>query len=167
MMLSDTVAAAMFGVGGSVFVAVTAVITQLLITRSVIRAERRKLTEQLLGEEASRAREKRHDRILDAISDLLAASDPQSPTGVNYGQAANLIVRVQLLLDLKVPSHAALNGAVNELGLSLQEYVPVQRHPIDEKSLETRSLLRAHSKVLELTKNALRDILPSATLQRR
>lgn len=109
--MSDTVMAAIIGVTGAVVVAVTGVVTQLFVTRTVIRAERKKLTEQLLGEETSRLREKRQDRIIEAVSELLIASDPQSPSGVDYGRAVNLIIRVQLLLDSKAPADAALNAA--------------------------------------------------------
>jgi hypothetical protein len=161
--MSDTVTAAIVGVGGAVLVAVVSVVTQLFVTRNVIRAERERLAAQLYGEEASRAREKREQRLLDAISELLAASDPQSDDGVRYGRVANLIIHVQLLLDLNVPVEKSLNGALNDLGFRLQEYHPVRQRPIDDKIIETKALLRAHDAVIERTKIVLRGISPPAT----
>src|ERR1041384_2149650 len=142
--MSDTVIAAIIGVGGATLVAVVTVVTQLFVTRTVIHAERERVSAQLLGEHAVRAREKREERLLEAISELLAAADPPSHEGVRYGRVANLIVHVQLLLDLNVPAEKALNGALNDLGFRLQEYHPVRGRHIDDKLVETKSLLRAH-----------------------
>ncbi|HZS48404.1 MAG TPA: hypothetical protein VFC63_25260 [Blastocatellia bacterium] len=160
--MSDAVFAAIIGVGGSVLVAATGLITQLYITRTVIRAEREKLREQLRAEELSRTREKRKDRLLDAVSELLTASDPQTATGVNYGLVANLIIHVQLLLDLNIPTDRQLNAALNNLGLRLQEYVPVQGQSIDDKSIETTNLLEAHNNVIQSAKAVLAAIQPLA-----
>ena len=161
--MSDTVVAAIIGVGGSVIVAVTGLITQLYITRTVIRAEREKLSEQLRVEESSRTNEKRKDRLLDAISELLTASDPQTAKGVNYGRVANLIIHIQLLLDLNIPTDRQLNAALNYLGLRLQEYVPVREQPIDDKSIEITQLLEAHNNVIERAKAVLTAIRPPPT----
>ncbi len=150
--MSDTVTAAMISVSGAVLVAIVSVITQLFITKSVIRADREKLLTQLRGEEISRTREKRQDRIIDAVSEILTKSDPQIGPGVDYGRTVSLIHRVQLLLNLTRPNEAALNAALNDLGLQLQEYVFVQKKPIDEKMPETQALLRAQAAVSERTR---------------
>lgn len=150
--MSDIVAAAIISVSGAVLVATVSVITQLFITKSVIRAERDKLLTQLRGEEGSRSREKRQDRIIDAVSEILAKSDPQIAPGVDYGRTVSLIHRLQLLLNLSRPNEAALNAALNDLGLQLQEYVFVQNKPIDNKLSETTSLLHAQAAVSDLTR---------------
>jgi len=159
--MSDTVLSAIIGVGGAVLVAMTSVVSQVFITRTIIRAERDRLAEEIHGEEASRAREKREERILDALSELLVASDPQSDAGVSYGKAANLIVRLQLLLDLNTQAERSLNGALNGLGLRLQEYFPVRSRSIDNKVMETKQLLQAHAEVLERAKTVLQRKAPT------
>ena len=153
--MSETVLAALVGVGGAVLVAIVSVITQLCITKAVIKAERERISDQIRGEEISRLREKRIDSIRIAVSELLATSDPQSNRGVDYGRTCNLISQVQLLLDLRVQSEAALNGALKRIGLCLQEYVTVQHLPIDSKTAETRELLQVHSAVLETAKTVI------------
>ena len=153
--MSETVAAAIISVSGAVLVAIVSIITQLFITKAVIRAERDKLLTQLHGEESSRAREKRRDRIIDAISELLAKSDPQISPGVDYGRVVSLIHRVQLLLNLDRPNEAALNTALNQIGIQLQEYVFVQHKPIDDKLAETKSLLNAQSAVSDITRTII------------
>jgi hypothetical protein len=153
--VTDTVAAALIGVGGGAIVAVASVITQLFVTRKVIGAEREKIGLQLRGEEAARLREKRTDRIVDAVSELLKVSDPQIGPHVDYGRAVALTLRIQLLLDRHDQRHRPLVGALNNLALRLQEYVGVERLPIDDKSTETRLLLEAQGNVLERTRDAL------------
>jgi hypothetical protein len=81
--MSETVTAAIISVSGVVLVSIVSVITQLFITKSVIRSERDNLLTQHLGEEDSRTREKRQDRIIDAVSEILAKSDPQVAPGVD------------------------------------------------------------------------------------
>jgi hypothetical protein len=150
--MPDTVAAAIISVSGAVLVAIVSVITQLFVTKSVIHAEREKLLTQLQGEESSRTKEKRRDRIIDAISELLAKSDPQIAPGVDYGRVVSLIHRVQLLLNLSRSNEFALNAALNQLVLQVQEYVFVQNKPIDDKVLETKSLLNAQAAVSDITR---------------
>jgi hypothetical protein len=78
-------------------------------------------------------------------------------------RVVNLIIRVQLLLDLNVPAEKSLDGALDDLGLRLQEYHPVRQLPIDDKMTETLELLRAHHAVIERAKVVLRSNLPPTT----
>ncbi|MDE3058490.1 MAG: hypothetical protein KGJ59_11095 [Bacteroidota bacterium] len=153
--MSDTVFAALIGVGGTVIVAVASVLTQLRVTKAVIKAERERIFQQIQNEEISRLREKRVDSIREAISEMLSTSDPQSNRGVDYGRTVNLISRVQLLLNYQEPTSAKLNNAINQLGFCMQEYVAVERLPIDNKRNEMTNLLRWHAEVLESAKAAI------------
>ena len=155
--MSDVVLAAIVGVGGAVIVAIAGAITQAAITRYVIRADREKLQVQLLGEATLRQREKRHDRLLDAIAELLQATDPQVAPGGDYDRAVPLIGRIQLQLDQSDPAEKALNGALNELGFKLQDYIGVRHLAIDHKSLETRALLGAQGAVTDLASKVLKQ----------
>ena len=146
--MSEVIIAAIIAVGGTVLVAIVSVITQLFITKSVINSEKEKIN---LAEKA-RDREKRKDRIIDAISELLSTSDPQSSEGVNYGKTTNLIISVQLLLDISKQDELALNDSLNVLGRSLHEYYPVRSKYIDDKISETKALLRAHDEVIQRTR---------------
>lgn len=156
--MSDPVVAALIGVGGAVVVAVATVITQLFVTRALIRSEREKIGLQLRGEEVARLREKRTDRIIDAVSERLAVSDPEVGPRVNYGRAVALIHRVQLLLDSRELRQAALRDALNKLGLRIRDYLEVEQRPIDDKDNETRLLLMAQGAVLERTRDTLGEV---------
>ena len=92
----------------------------------------------------------------------MVVSDPQSTAGVDYGRTVNLVLRIQVMLDLTNKQESSLNSSLNELALRLQEYVPVKHLHIDNKSLETRSLLEAQSRMIECSKVVLKSIQPPA-----
>jgi len=161
--MTDTVTAALIGVAGAVVVAVVTVATQLGVTRAVIRSERDRVQQRITGEERSRRKDRREERLLDAVSELLAVSDPQAALGPEYGKAVVLIHRIQLLLDLGLPGERSLNGAVNQLGKRLHEYHFVRDRHIDDKLPETQALLEAHSSVSDLTRAVLKRVDVAAT----
>lgn len=98
--MPDLVLAALIGVGGSVLVAVVSVITQLFITKNVIKANYNNLLDQIDYNELSRTREKRLDKITETISELLAISVAELIHKVDYDRATNLILRAQLFLHV-------------------------------------------------------------------
>lgn len=98
--MPDLVLAALIGVGGSVLVAVVSVITQLFITKNVIKANYNNLLDQIDYNELSRTREKRLDKITETIFELLAISDAELIHKVDYDRATNLILRAQLFLHV-------------------------------------------------------------------
>jgi hypothetical protein len=142
--LSDAVIAAAVGVGGAVLVAIVSTVTQMLNTRHVLREEHR-----------LRGHEWRQTRLVAAISDLLAAADPQISPGGDYGRVVQLIHRVQLLLDPNNVTEARLNGALNRLGTDLQAYVGVRHEVLENKTVETTDLLAAQAAVLETARAVL------------
>lgn len=150
--MSDTVVAALIGVGGAVLVAISGVITQFLITKKVIEAERNRVIAQSHTEDLLRHQAKRHDQILDSLSELLMVSDPMT-AALNARRASNLIIRLQLLLDLKIPVERELNGELNQLGLILNDYVSL-RAPTE---LERRDVLRVHSRVVDIASALLKQ----------
>jgi hypothetical protein len=149
--VTDPVLAALVGVGGAVLVAVVTVIAQVVTTRSVIRSEREKVRLRIEGEEAARSREKRTDRIIDAVSELLEVSDPDGARP-DYARAAALILRIQLLLDA-TDRHSGLREALNNLGLRLSDYLDEEP---DNRLHETGRLLEAQGAVIERTREVLR-----------
>lgn len=71
--MTDTVTVAVITVGGMIVVAVASVVTQLLTTRFVVKAEQRKTIQQIQMERWSRVLEKRQDLLTDVLAELLAA----------------------------------------------------------------------------------------------
>ena len=158
--MTDTVAAAYISVAGAVIVAIAGAVTQLGITRSVIRAERERVRQQLVGEDDSRRAERRENRLLDAVADLIQAADPDGSPA--YARAVLEIQRIQLLLDLRVPAHKALNDSVNRLGMALDAYRREDAKTADSLS-STRSVLQAQSEVIEAARHVIHGAAPAAS----
>jgi hypothetical protein len=128
----------------------------MVVTRFVVKSERVKVAQQVTAEHRLQARAKRADTLLEAISELLAETDPQVKAAFDYGRVVSLIHRVQLVLSPDDPEEANLNGAVNRLGLELQNYIPLHKFPAQERMTAVRQLLEAHSDVSTLAGRVLR-----------
>ncbi len=151
--MTETEIAALIGVGGAVLVAITSTIAQVRITRAVIAADLAKLTKQLRGELENTRREKREDKLVDALSGLLFASDPESPNGGDYARAVELIHRAQLLLMPTIPAHTPLNSAISRLGKDLRAYkAPDQRN---DSTAALAALYAAQSDVIETARTVI------------
>lgn len=158
--MSDALLTTIISVAATSLIAIVALLSQQANSRAAIRAERERLLERIEREEISRMREKRREQLVDALSELLTTADPQISATIDYGRAVSLIHRLQLLLDRRVPPEENLNRALNRLGKSLHDYVPVHARSIDEKVTETRQLLLAQSEVTECARAVLRFGLP-------
>jgi len=144
--MSDIVIAAIISVGG---VALGAAISQLmtfLTTRRLISSEYRRMIAQIEREARERCRERRTERLIETLSRLLAASDPELHRRPPYEEAVALIHRSQLLLNLGSDAERALNGKLNELGLALAGYV---QSPGTDRQV---ALFRVHGQVIDLSK---------------
>ena len=159
--MSEQVLSALVGVGGAVLVAITSTITQWRTTKLAIQADHQKIMDQIVGEMKAGSLERRHERLLEALSELLAASDPQVAPGGDYSTTVRLITRIQLMLNLQSPPEARLNGCLNRLGLVLQEYVAAQEYDIDQKSTETSALLAAHADVIDAARSVVAQPTPN------
>lgn len=141
-------------VWATVVVAITGSITQAMLTRTVVKAERARMLEQITHESRVRRFEGRAERLQEAMADVLAAADPQ--IAPDYGQAVRLVLRIQLLLDRNDKAEAQLNGALNELAQRLEEYVV----PGADRNRAAQALLHAHGQALDSANAVLRKHLP-------
>ncbi|HYW32805.1 MAG TPA: hypothetical protein VE869_15000, partial [Gemmatimonas sp.] len=89
--MTDTVFIAVVSGAGTVVVAVSALLGQIYVSRFAQANESERAKFKIRGEEASRAREKRRDSLVDAIAELLAVADPQISARMDYGKAVTLI----------------------------------------------------------------------------
>jgi hypothetical protein len=142
--MTDGIQGALIGLGGVLAGSAVSFVAQLIN----LRAQRRNLTDQHRADEILRARERRRDRLLDAIAGLMATTDPQS-TDFNYSNMLRHVHHAQLLLDPRVSEELSLNQAISNLGLAVHEYSAVKHLDISEKDFETRRILEAQSGVVE------------------
>jgi hypothetical protein len=87
------------------------------------------------------ARARLEDILLDTVSLLLAAADPELHSKFDYGRVVTLIHRVQLVLDPRVSVDDRLNRATNDLGHAIQAAMAGDR--------DVHGILRAQSEVTE------------------
>lgn len=153
--MSDSVMAALVGVGGSVIVAIVSVITQLYSTKYVIKSNYNSLLDQIDYNELSRTREKRLDKISETISELLTFSDAELISKVDYDKSVNLILRTQLFLFVGNNLEYSLNTALSSLGHRLRAFITVKDMPIEKRLTETKELMIAQSDVIEKTREVL------------
>ena len=114
--MSEVIYAAIIGVGGSVLVAIVSVITQLFITKNIIKANNKNLIDQIEFSEKSNLREKRLDKISKTVSELLTVTDAEIYEKLNYSKATNLITRIQLYLNVRNKAEFKLNQSLSNLG---------------------------------------------------
>src|SRR4030095_7477085 len=88
-----------------------------------------KILMQITMDADVRRTDKKCDRLLDTVSELVAVSDPELSLRIDYTRANNLIFRAQLLLDLSIAPDKTLNGLLNQLGLAIQERLTTDGEP--------------------------------------
>jgi hypothetical protein len=123
-------------------------------TKLLIAAELNKVYAQLEGDARKRLLARKQDLLIDAISALAAATDPELHAKYDYQRVVTLIHQVQLVLDPRVHADARLNQATTDLGLTIQAAAAGGR--------DVRSILAAQSQVIEAARQLLRpvDLLP-------
>lgn len=139
--MSESLQAAFIALGG---VALGGLLTgwfQRGNTKVLIAAELTKLRHQLDGEARTRLLGRKQDLLMEAIAELVAATDPELHAKFDYGRVVTLIHRIQLLLNPAKPVDAALNEATTNLGFATQAAVTGNR--------DVTELLRAQSYVIE------------------
>jgi len=151
--MSDTVTAALITVGGMLSATTATAVVQLLVTRFVIQSETKKILTQITTEADVRRADKKCDRLLDTVSELVAVSDPELSLRIDYTRAVTLIHRARLLLDLSIAPEKTLNGLLNQLGLAIQERLTTEGEPrggaLDGK------IMQAQAQVIDRTKDVI------------
>src|SRR5260221_14182537 len=112
-------------------------------TRAVIQSEYGKIFAQLSGQSRARFRGKKEDWILEAVPDLIAATDPELHTTFDYVRVVTLIHKIQVVLDVNNPTEGALNHATTMLGFAVQAV---------KNGEDPTSLLEPQGKVIEATR---------------
>lgn len=140
------ITAAYITVGGMLGVAILGAITQLLLTKFVLKSEYQKIHRQLSSEFRLRQYELWQIRFQDTMVELLKATDPECNSSFSPANITPLIHKAQLMLNLRDPKHARINGYVNDLGLAVNGW-----HGRTDRA----SLLRVHAALLEAAREVL------------
>lgn len=140
---TGTVVAAYITIGGMLGVSVLGVVSQWIITKRIIAEEHRRMLVQVNSERFARQHEKWEADIVEGITGLLKATDPEINTTINRVAVTGHVLRIQLLLNTKDPNQDRVNQLVNQLALTANGWQPAEG---------PAGLLKIHSQLLEAAK---------------
>jgi len=143
---SSTVTAAYLTVGGMLGVAMLGAFSQWLITKKVINEEHKRLAMQLKSEFQTKRHEKWETNILEAITNLLTATDPEINSEIIPAEVTKCVNRVQLLLNHNKPLQREVNNLVNQLALAVNGWHGNQ---------DMASILTIHGQLLDASKKLI------------
>jgi len=143
---SSTVIAAYLTVGGMLGVAILGAISQWFISKRVVSEEHKRLEIQLKSEFQSKRHEKWESDILEAITELLTATDPEINPEINSALVTKHVNRVQLLLNDKNPLQGQVNGLVNHLALAVNGW---------QGNRDELPILKIHGQLLDASKKLI------------
>lgn len=112
--MSDTSIGALIGLIGIV----VAGLVQWVIARFTVRKEAERLYEQLTAEFDFQQQSAWASQFRQIMGDLLAVTDPEGST-MEKRQIVPLILKAQLMLDLRLPAHRVVNSLINQLELKI------------------------------------------------
>lgn len=140
------VTAAMVTVCGMITVATLTTITQWIVTKRLITSEHNKISIQINSEFKLRQFENWQSDFKEAISLLLAATDPEIRNPFNKSEIVPLVHKIQLMLNLNHPGHRKVNELLNSLTLSINGW---------HQRVDEALILRTHGQLLDACKEIL------------
>jgi hypothetical protein len=147
--------AAAITVAGMLGVAIVSAIIQVTTTRQVIGSELKKVALQLQRESHNRRFERKCDRLTEILSELIAATDPDASDAPNYGHAAVLINRAQILLDRQDPLESALNSSLTALGFASHDHFLFHNGEPENARAAAKQVLMAQAQMVEAARAVL------------
>lgn len=140
---SSTVTAAYITIGGMLGVAILGAMSQWVITKRMVSEEHNRMLAQVNSERFARQHEKREADIVEGITGLLKATDPEINSVINPATVTSYVLRVQLLLNTNDPNQDRVNKIANKLALTANGW---------QRAESSSALLGLHAQLLEATK---------------
>lgn len=140
---SGTVVAAYITIGGMLGVTIRGAISQWIVTKRIVAEEHRRMLTQVHSERFARQHEKWEADIIEGVTDLLKATDPEINSKIDRATVTGHVLRVQLLLNTRDPKQDRVNQLVTQLALTANGWQPLE---------SSSDLLTIHAKLLEATK---------------
>lgn len=140
--MSAAIVAALIGLGG----ALVGATIQWVVARATIRSETERLLRQLSTEFKLQQFSEWQAEFRSVMSALLANTDSERRDSFNKSDIVQLVLKAQLLLNPNLPSHARVNGLVNQLALKATGWHGPQDLP---------TVLAVHSELLEAARETM------------
>ncbi|MHA7879224.1 MAG: hypothetical protein ACX931_05520 [Saccharospirillum sp.] len=93
---------------------------------------------------------RKSDLIIETVSNLLTASDPELHEKYDYEKVVSNIHKLQLLLDPKLPMEGRINLAAGEIGFAIQA-------DLCSNDRDNKRLLSAQSELTESSRDYFRQ----------
>lgn len=134
---------ALIGLGGA-FIGAT---VQWFVARATIRSETERLHRQLSTEFRLQQFSGWQSEFRSVIAELLALTDPEAQKSLPKERVIPLVLKAQLMLNLRLPSHAKVNGLINTLALTVNGWHGSQQ--------DVAAVFRIHGELLEAARETL------------
>jgi len=138
--------AATVTVGGMITVAILTTITQWIVTKRIITSEHNKVAMQINSEFKLKQFENWQRDFKEAMSLLLAATDPEIRNPFNKNEIVPLVHKIQLMLNLSNPGHKRVNELVTALALTVNGW---------NNNYDAASILITQGQLIDATKGIL------------
>jgi len=112
---------AIIGLGGMVLVAILSILTQIFITRYIIKADLRKIQTQIETEYNFRKKQEWNIQFRKIIADLVTETDPDRENEFNITKMISLINQSQLMLDSANSIEKEIFGLITHIGMIISE----------------------------------------------
>lgn len=143
---NGTVIAATITVLGMFGVAFLGAFSQWLISKKSVESELKRLEIQLKSEFQSKRHEKWEADILESITELLTATDPEVHKEIIPATVTKYVLRTQLLLNHENPLQGQVNNLVNHLALAVNGW---------QKNRDGLPILKIHGQLLDAAKKII------------
>lgn len=144
---NSVLSASTITVFGMIGVAVLASITQFRVTKNIIRSEHDRIKEQLDSEYKLKQNENWQIRFQNVASDLLTELDPELNKDINNERkSVEQIHKMQMILNINIPSQYKLNNLISQLGLGVNRKTKKYSH---------NDLLQMHGDIVD----SIREII--------
>ena len=137
------VTAAYITIGGMLGVTFLGALSQWIITKIIVSEEHKRMLAQVNTERFARQHENWEAEILEGITGLLKATDPEVNPQINRAAVTSYVLRIQLLLNTNDSNQNRVNQLVNQLALTANGWEPAE---------SSSELLGIHNQLLEATK---------------
>lgn len=111
----------LISLGGIVVVAVMSVLTQIFLTRHIVKSDFRKIKTQIQTEYDFKKKQEWINQFRKIIADLVTETDPEENDTFNNIRMISLINQAQLMLDSSKMNESEILGEIVHLGSIVSE----------------------------------------------
>ena len=113
---------AIISLGGMLIVAIMSIVTQIFITRHIVKSDFRKIQTQIQTEYDFKNRQEWINQFRKIIAELVTETDPELNDTFNKTRMISLINQAQLMLDTSKNDEKEIFGKITHLGMVVSDW---------------------------------------------